>query len=263
MGDWFKLVTHFSMNNIELILAVTGAALQALLILLLLWHRYFREFRFFGLYLLFSVLSTTLGLVVRNDYQTLFYVYWISEAVYVVVAFLVLQEAFRSVFRNFYTLRWFKLSFPGVGILIGLLALLRAEFFRPPNHSRLAVTLISLEIAIGFLQFGVFCLFIVLVRFFHMRWRLHAFGIVLGFGIASAGSLVAFLLRSDFGTNLNQMVRIATPLSYIIGVAIWLATFLKAEPGRTEAAWSATLTPAQMIKELKRHTETVKGILGR
>ena len=251
------------MNSIELILAVAGATLQALLILLLLRRRHVREVRFFSLYLLFSILSTSLGLAVRNHYQLLFYVYWISDVVYVVVAFLVLQEAFRSVFRNFYTLRWFKLSFPGIGILIVVLALFRAEFFRPPNHSRLAVMLISLEIAIDFLQFAVFCLFVGLVRVFHMRWRQHPFGIVLGFGISSAGSLVAFLLRSDFGTNLNQMVRIAAPLSYIIGVAIWLATFLKAEPERPEAAWAATLTPEQMITELRRHTKAVKGILER
>jgi hypothetical protein len=263
MSDWFKLVTHFSMNNIELILAVAGTALQLCLLLLLLRHRYFGEFHFFSVYLLFSILSTILGLAVRNHSQLLFYVYWISEAIYIVVVFLVLQEAFRSVFRNFYNLRWFKLSFPGVGILIVLLAFLRAVFFRPANHSTLAVTLISLEIAVGFLQFGIFCVFILLVWFFHMRWRQHAFGIVFGFGIAAAGSLVAFLLRSEFGTNLNQMVRIATPLTYIIGVVVWLATFLRGEPSKPAKGSDSVLTPEQMIAELRRHTKTVKGILGR
>jgi hypothetical protein len=173
-----------------------------------------------------------------------------------------LQEAFRSVFRNFYSLRWFKLSFPGIGILILLVALLRAIFFRPANHSPLAVTLVSLEIAVDFLQFGIFFLFILLVRFFHMRWRQQSFGIVLGFGIAAAGSLVAYLLRSEFGTRLDQMFRIVTPLSYIIGVAVWLATFLRGEPQYSKD-WAQALTPEQMIAELRRHTATVKGILGR
>jgi hypothetical protein len=192
-----------------------------------------------------------------------FYVYWVSEALYVVLTFLVLQEAFRSVFRNFYSLRWFKLSFPGIGILILFVAILRAVYFRPANHSPLTVTLISLEIAVGFLQFAIFCLFILLVRFFHMRWRQQAFGIVLGFGIAAAGSLVAFLLRSEFGTKLDPMFRIATPLSYIIGVAVWLATFLKSEPSQPAKSWDSALTPDQMISELRRHTQAVKGILGR
>jgi hypothetical protein len=174
-----------------------------------------------------------------------------------------LQESFRSVFRNFYSFHWFRMSFPAIGILIALIALVRAVFFRPANHSLLAVTLLSLEVAIGFLQFAIFCLFILLVRFFHMRWRQQAFGIVLGFGIAAAGSLVAFILRSEFGKNIDPVFRIATPLSYIIGVAIWLATFLRGEPSQLTSSWDSNLTPEQMIAELKRHTQTVKGILGR
>jgi hypothetical protein len=123
--------------------------------------------------------------------------------------------------------------------------------------------LISLEIAVGFLQFGLFCLFILLVRFFHMRWRQRAFGIVLGFGIAVAGSLVAFLLRSEFGKNLDAIVNITAPLSYIIGVAIWLVTFLREEPSSAAIGEDTPFTPEQMITELRRHTKAVKGILGR
>jgi hypothetical protein len=251
------------MNKGELILAISGTALQVCLLLLLVIRRSYTQFPVFCAYVGFSVLSAVLSLAVRNHGSILFYVYWTSEALYVVLTFLVLQEAFRSVFRNFYSLRWFKLSFPGIGILILLVALLRAIYFRPANHSPLAVTLISLEIAVDFLQFLVFCLFILLVRFFHMRWRQQTFGIVLGFGIAAAGSLVAFLLRSEFGTKLNPMVRIATPLSYIVAVAVWLATFLRGEPSLPAKSWDSALTPEQMIAELRRHTKAVKGILGR
>jgi hypothetical protein len=264
MSGWFKLVTHFSMNKAELILAVAGAALQACIVLLLVRRRYFGQFPSFGAYLLFSVLSTVLALSVKENRKLLFYVYWISEAGYVVLIFLALQEAFRSVFRNFYTLRWFKLSFPVVGILIVFVALFRALLFRPAHDNNpLIVALISLEIAVGFLQFGLFCLFILLVRFFHMRWRQRAFGIVLGFGIAVAGSLVAFLLRSEFGKNLDAMVNITGPLSYIIGVVIWLVTFLREEPCSVANGEDTPFTPEQMITELRRHTKAVKGILGR
>ncbi|HEX3155013.1 MAG TPA: hypothetical protein VHV32_10325, partial [Candidatus Angelobacter sp.] len=90
-----------------------------------------------------------------------------------------------------------------------------------------------------------------------------AAGIVFGYGVSAAGSLVAFLLRSEFGTKFDPVIRIAPPIAYIIGVAIWLATFLKAESGQPEIAWSTKLTPEQMITELRRHTKTVKGILTR
>src|SRR5215831_2668119 len=259
MSGWFKLVTHFSMNKVEFILAVAGAVLQACVVLLMVRRRYFGQFPTFGVYLLFSVLSTVVALSVQKSKTLLSIDYWISEPGYAVLSFLALQEAFRSVFRNFYNLRWFKLSFPVIGILIVFVALIRAVFFRPAHDNPANVAFISLEIALAILQFGVFCVFILLVRFFHMRWQQHAFGIVLGFGIAAAGSLVAFLLRSEFGKNLDQMVKIAAPLSYIIGVAIWLATFLREEPSGAANGDSTPFTPEQMITELRRQTKVVKG----
>ena len=192
-----------------------------------------------------------------------FDIYWVSEALGVVLAFLALNEALRSVFRNFLGMRWFRWLFPGIGIVMVGVAVLRIILIPRPAFSLFTTTVLGLEIAVGFLQFGIFILFIILVRLFHLRWGQHAAGIVFGFGVSAAGSLVAFLLRSEFGTKFNPVVGIAPPIAYIIGVAIWLATFLKAEPGRQEAAWAATLTPEQMITELKRHTKTVKGILGR
>jgi hypothetical protein len=142
-------------------------------------------------------------------------------------------------------------------------AILRILLLPRPAFSSFTTTILGLEIAVGFLQFGIFTLFIILVRLFHLRWGQHAAGIVFGFGVSAAGALVAFLLRSEFGTKFDPVVRIAPPIAYIIGVAIWLATFLKVEPVRPETAWAATLTPEQMLTELKRHTKTVKGILGR
>lgn len=251
------------MNKGELVLAVSGTVLQICLFFLLIKLKAFRQFPVFCTYVGFSVLSAIVAVSTDHYPAVYFYVYWISEAIYVTLSFLVIQEVFRSVFRNFYSVRWFKFSFPGIGILILVIALLRAAFFRPPDRNPLAVAFISLEIAVGFLQFSIFCLFILLVRFFHMRWRNREFGIVLGFGIAAAGSLVAFLLRSEFGTNVEKVFRIATPLSYIIGVTVWLATFLRERKSQQPLNWDSSLTPEQMVAELRRHTKAVKGILGR
>jgi uncharacterized membrane protein len=251
------------MNKSELILAGIGTALQIGLFVLLLVRRSYREFPFFFSYMGVAVLNAILTMTIRNNGRVYFRVYWTYEFFYIILAFLVLQEAVLSVFRNFYHLRWFKLSFPSIGFLMILVAVLRHVFLQKAERHPIIGTLIALEIAVGFLQFGLFCLFILLVRFFHMRWRQRALGIVLGFGIAAAGSLVAFLLRSEFGTNLNEMVRIATPLSYIIGVAVWLAIFIRGEPSVAGRGDSTPFTPEQVISELKRRTNAVKGILGR
>ncbi|MGZ7050755.1 MAG: hypothetical protein ACXVJL_13195 [Candidatus Angelobacter sp.] len=251
------------MKNVELVLAAVGTGLQALLCLLLLARRVFRGFPIFFVFSSFSVLGTILLWNVRNDAQLYSTIYWIYDALGVFLTFFSLQEAFRSVFRNFLGLRWFRWLFPGIGILMIGVAVLRIILVPRPAYSLFTTTIIALEIGVGLLQFGIFSLFIVMVRIFHLRWRQHPVGIVFGFGIDAAGSLVAYLLRSEFGTKFDPVVRIAPAIAYIIGVTVWLATFLKAESARPEGTWATALTPEQMIAELRRHTKTVKGILGR
>lgn len=251
------------MKNAELVLALVGTGAQAGLCLLLLIRRSYREFPIFFLYSALSVVGEITGLAVSNNIALYGKVYWTNEALGVILTFFALNEALRSVFRNFLGMRWFRWLFPGIGIAMLGVAVLRILLHPRPAFSLFTTTVIGLEIAVGFLQFGIFSLFIVLMRLFHLRWGQHAAGIVFGYGVSAAGSLVAFLLRSEIGTKFDPVIRIAPPIAYIIGVAIWLATFLKAEPVRPEAAWATKLTPEQMTLELRRHTKTVKGILGR
>jgi hypothetical protein len=251
------------MKTAELAMGLAGTGLQAYLCFLLFTRGFYRQFRFFTLCAALSVVSTIALITVHNHASLYFDVYWISEALSVFVTFFALQEAFYLVFRNFLSISWFKLLFPGIGILMFAVAVLRAMFHPAADTRPLAASLIFLEIAVGFLQFGIFCLFIVLVAFFHMRRRQRAFGVVLGFGIAAAGNLIVYLLRSEFGTKFDSIGRITPPIAYIVAVAVWLATFLRGEPSQPAQSWDPALTPDHMISELRRHTKTVKGILGR
>ncbi len=244
-------------------MALVGAALQVTLCLILLVKGSYRQFRFFCIYSAFSVLSTVTLIAVRKSFSLYLGAYWINEAVSVVLTFIVLQESFYLVFRNFLAIPWFRLLFPGIGFLMLIVALLRAASHPVSQARRLASAIISLEIGVGFLQFGIFFLFIVLVRFFHMRWRQQAFGVVLGFGISVAGPLTVLLLRSEFGTKLDHVVRVTPPMAYIMAVLVWLATFFRAEPLQPELDRDPALTPEQMASDLRRYTQAVKGILER
>jgi hypothetical protein len=250
-------------KNTELLLALVGTGMQAGLCLLLLIRRSYREFPIFFSYSALSVAGAIVGLAVSNNIALYGKVYWANEALSVFLVFFALQESFRSVFRNFLGMTWFRWLFPGIGILMIAVAVFRTILVPRPAHSLFTVIIIALEIGVGFLQFGIFSLFIVLIRIFHLRWRQHPVGIVFGFGISAAGDLVAFLLRSEIGTEFDPVVRIVPPIAYIIGVAVWLATFLRREPLVPAKDEGTPFTPEQMINELRRQTKVVKGILGR
>ena len=251
------------MKTAELVLALTSIGMQACLALILLGRGLFKRFPIFLVYTFFALISSLLGLAVRNNSSLYYDFFWTSEVIYNLLVFLTLQEIFRLVFRNFYGKRWFRLIFPCISILMVAIGMLRTTLHPTPDSDWRAALIITLEIATGFLQMGIFCVFVLLVRFFRMLGRQYAFGIALGFGIEATGSLVVFLLRSEFGTKFDPIVRITPPIAYIIAVAVWLATFLKGEPAQPTENWETALTPEQMITELRRHTKSVKGILGR
>lgn len=242
-------------------MSLAGTALQVFLCTLLLVRGAYRQFRFFTLATALSVVGVLTAITIRKHYSLYVEVYWGNEGISVVLAFLALQESFYLVFRNFLSIRWFRLLFPGIGLLMLFVALLRAAFHPVVQASLLASTLITLEIIVGFLQFGIFCLFILLVQFFHLRWRQQAFGVVLGFGIAAAGTLVVLLLRSEFGTKFNPVVRITAPIAYIIAVVVWVVTFLRPEP--LQPSLDAIFSPEQMASDFRRYTKALKGILER
>ncbi|HET9280582.1 MAG TPA: hypothetical protein VFR24_01350 [Candidatus Angelobacter sp.] len=249
------------MKTAELAMGLVGTALQVFLCLLLLVRGAYRQFRFFSLGIVFSV-AYTIALIAVHRHASLYLgVYWVNEGISVVLIFLALQESFYLVFRNFLTIPWFRRLFPGIGLLMLFVAVLRAAFHPAAQASLLARTLITLEISVGFLQFGIFCLFILLVQFFHLRWRQQAFGVVLGFGIYAAGFLVTYLLRSEFGTKLNPVVRITPPIAYIIAVVVWVVTFLRPEP--LKPVLDAVFSPEQMASDFRRYTKALKGFLER
>ena len=180
------------------------------------------------------------------------------------LAFFALQEALRSVFRNFLGMRWFRWLFPGIGIVM-LGCGSSAHFPASPAQPLVCLPqpLSAWKLRSDSCNLAYLPCLSSWSGCFTCAGGSMPQASFLAMASARPGSLVAFLLRSEFGTKFDPVVRIAPPIAYIIGVAIWLATFLKAEPERPEAAWAAKLTPEQMITELKRHTKTVKGILGR
>lgn len=247
----------------ELLLALTGFALQIGLLVVLLWRQLYRRFPWFFGYVLSSLLETVALFFLRNRTSAYFKVYWISDTATTLLLFLALQEVFRSIFQRFYRMTWFKFIFPAIGVLLVIIAVVSALSHPSTVEDRLTKIILTAEVGLGFLQLGLFLFFFVAVRFFRVRWQQYAFGIAFGFGVSASGSLIAFLLRSEFGTKFHTMFRIAVPLSYTLALVVWLITFLTPEPAYPLQGKVLALTPEEMLAEIKQYSSTVKKILSR
>ena len=251
------------MNTAEFLLASTGVGLQAILLGVLLWKRQHARFGWFFGYLAASFLRDVILFALQHQPKPYFYVYWIGDTVVTLLVCLAIYETFRIVFLHFLGLTWFRLVFPCTGVVLLLIGLVRMMTGSGSTESRLILVIFSLEIAAGILQVGIFFLLLVLVQFFRLPWKQYTFGIAMGFGVSAAGSLVAFVVRSEFGTKFDPIFRFVVPLTYTIGVAIWLITFLWPVPKGSTDAMTPALTPEAVVLELKQYTRTVKEILKR
>jgi|SRR5450432_1812705 hypothetical protein len=252
------------MNTTELLLSFSSVALQALLLVVLISRGLQQNFRWFLAYLATNFLFGVGLVLIRNQPRPYFYTYWIGDAMVASLAILASFEIFQGVFQKFFSLPGFRAIFPGASVLFIFLGSVRAfEKSGPTSSENLLVSQIfSLEITAYILQFGLFFLLLVLVQFFRLPWKQYTFGIAVGFGVSAAGSLVAFMVRSEFGTKFDPIFRFVVPLTYTIGVAIWLLTFLWPVPKSLETTTPA-LTPEAVVTELRQYTRTVKEILKR
>jgi hypothetical protein len=254
------------MDTIELLLSFGSLALQALLLIILLPKIIHQRFGWFFTYLainfLFGLALLLMLIITGNETRAYSVTYWTGDAMVTSLAVMACYEMFRDIFRNFFNLRGFRMLFPGASSLFILVGLIRMISSSGSAESRLISLIYSAEIAAGILQVGIFFLFLLLVQFFRVPWKHYTFGVAVGFGVSAAGSLVAFMVRSEFGTKFDPIFRFVVPLTYTIGVAIWLLTFLWPVPKLPEATTPA-LTPEAVVMELKQYTRTVKEILKR
>jgi hypothetical protein len=252
------------MRLVPYILLLIPALLQSWLAVLLVRRSIHRRFPVFFTYTIFSILAAVTLLVVQRNPWAYFYAYWIAEALYALLGFFAICEAFYRVFWHFFLMWWwFKFLLPSVGILMLALSVVEGIFFPPVQAPPLLATIFVAEMAVRCLQGGVFFLFIMLVWFHSLPWQNYAFGIALGFATSGFSIFVTFVLRSKFGTGIVKVIQFVPPVAYIATVGIWLAAFLRPEPPDPLAGHMSPLKPDEVVRVLERLTQQVKGIFKR
>jgi len=246
------------MNLIDAVSLAVPTALQAWLAFLLARKGVRKRFAWFFAYTAFSLVAGVVKILVHGNRWRYFYVYWSAEALYAVLGFLAIYEAFRSVFRSFYVLWWFKYLLPAAGVIMLAIAVIKGVFFPPVQAPPVLAMILISELAVRCLQAGIFALFVALVWFNSMPAWNYAFGISLGFSVSSLGILLTILIRSEFGIKVAPLISLGPAMAYIMAEAIWLIFFLRPEPPDPFAGIASSLTPVQVIGVLEEYTRQIK-----
>lgn len=249
------------MTSIDKVPTLLVAVLGVWLAALMLRARLHLRFPFFFTYVLSFILIGVVRFSVIGHYRVYFLTFWISEAIYAVLALLALFEVFRKVFLGFYLRSvWFRALFPCTAVLAVTLVVWAILRHPVTGAGRLISFVLFFGLAVNFMQLSLFGLFAVLSATFTRQWRFAPLGILLGFGIAAAGGTAAFWARSVFGTKAESFAKYAPPVAYIVAVVVWLLTFLNPEP---EPKWTTAVTLRELLEGIQQDTTTMKKILDR
>lgn len=243
----------------DIILTLIGLVLTAWVGALLIRRKLHNEFSFFFGYLAVSILISLARLAVITDYATYFKVFWASEILNAVMVLLALYEVFHEVFLSFSELWWwFRLVFPGAVGIVAIIFVVRAILHPPVQATPLISAILSFSRTINWVEAVLFGLFFALAVLLGVRQRSYPFGIVEGFGISALGALVAYGLRSEFGTKYNMFVKYAPPMAYLIGVLVWLDTFRRPPDPEVTHEWRDRITPEQLLALAREYIRILK-----
>jgi hypothetical protein len=248
------------MERLDVAQSILSVSLVAGLAVMLLRRKLYRSYPFFFGYVVCSILMTIARLSVSGSYQTYFEIYWATEALYALLALLALHEAFRTVFiHDFRHWKWFWLVFPGTVLILSAIFVGNALLHPPAQAPKIIVAILSFGTVVNCVKGGLFLMFLALAwLLLGESWPTYPYGVVLGFAVSALGSVAAFWARSIFGIKFNALGKYGPPVSYILGVLIWIAScFLPPEPPHR---WAGFKDPEMALVTVRRYKKALKWI---
>ena len=225
----------------------------------LVYRKLYREFPFFFTYIV-TVISVEVTRFLVHLFQTTrvpyFYTYWITEAVEVLLAFLVLYEVFLiRLFPGFNITRIYRWLFPTVGLIV--LALTAWMFFGAPakNPSTIVALVGASTLALSFCQVAFLTFFGGLMLYMSREWRRHELGIAVGFGIYGAVKLFVTLERAKHFYGPIRVEQIHN-VAYLIAVGIWLFYLSRSDPEPEE-----TPITEEMVEQAERAYQDIAHLM--
>jgi hypothetical protein len=208
-----------------------GLFLQALLISVLLLKKTWRTFPVFTCYTAFSLLESLVGYAVFKN-RTLYHItYDIGESVLMILGLALVREVFIYLFSAHAGLRKVAtLLFRVVVVILVLLAAGAVLYARGP----ISRSMLMVEECAKIVEVGLIMLLFLFSTAFGLRWRQHVFGVALGLGMTTVGSLLAVTIVphvSDFAMVLR--LDLAHVVVFDLAVLVWMGYLIAPEAARS------------------------------
>jgi len=212
------MVFRSLLNNISFI----GMGLEVVLVGVLLIRKAWRKFPLFTAYACFNLFDTAISYAAFGHGIWYFYVYWVGEAIAMILGLAVVYEIFKSLFSHHEALRKIaKLVFHAAIVLLVVLGLIVVAFQPSMEKTSLGRVVMVAAEATRIIEVGLLMFLFLFSTAFGLHWRAPVFGIALGLGVFTAVDLVNVTLRSYFGNVAADTLNVARGAAFCLSVLMW------------------------------------------
>jgi hypothetical protein len=202
-------------------------------------RRLYRDYPLFSAYIVAQLIRFPVVFYYYQYYyqlgilKTYRHVYLYAETVDAVLKFGVICELFSSLFRPYDGIRsWVSVILRWASVIFLLVAVLVAAASTSYDSDTFLARFYAMERSVEIVQGGLLFLMFALSSSLSLKWKPHAFGIALGFGVVTSVNLAAFTLRARLGVDSRDILSLISSAGYNCGVLVWLVTLYAGQPVR-------------------------------
>ncbi len=217
---------------------IAHPVLQSVIAAVMLRRQLHKKFKFFFAYVITQILifAVIFPAHLRHNYATYFYLYWISNAIGVVLGFKIIHEIFLDVFRPFHTLRDLgTVLFKWAGLVMLLVAGVVSVSSSSSEMLPWMLAITTTQRCVRTIQVGMVLFLLFFANYLGVSRKQHSFGIALGLGGYAMVELA--LIASWLGHYLDNLAMdLVNMAAFNAALLTWLGYLLAKSPARESTA---------------------------
>jgi hypothetical protein len=221
------------MTILQYSLWLLAAALLSVIGFRVWTRRLYRDYPLFSAYIVghlarLLVLFYFYRLGIHETYR---HAYLYAELIEAMLKFGVISELFSQLFQSYDRIRsWVPVMLRWASVVFLLIAVLVATASTSYESDKFLASLFGMERSVEIVQGGLLFLLFAVSLSLSLKWKPHAFGIALGFGVVTSVNLAAFTLRARLGVGSDDILSLISRAAYNCAALIWIVTLYAGQP---------------------------------
>lgn len=232
-------------SKLQLVIWFAITALELYLVVLVFWRKVFVSLPLFSTYICFILLKGgALWLLYAHRAGALYYwVFWTSEVLTLMFAFLIIWELFGGMLEAFPTMA----TFCRATLLLVLSALLLTCLLPEPlTASGVTRSFVLLQRSMRYVQAGLLVCLFAMAGYFRLPLNSWQRGIALGYGVYAALELANYALVAHLWLRYERAWSVTSQLSYLLALLLW--SYYLTVPARLPEARAGALPSGELVE---------------